>query len=141
MVTSTSPKIWALIGPKPGDNNQVLALCDALGWPTQHKRVYYRRGELFSNRFLGPNLVGLDRRRSDDFKPPWPDIIISAGRRNEPVARWIRRAAGKHPLRLIHLGRPWASLRHFDLVISTPQYHLPHVGNVLHKFQSQHQYL
>jgi len=58
--------------------------------------------------------------------------VISAGRRNEPVARWIRRAARPQRVRLVHLGRPWASLRHFDLVISTPQYQLPCVGNVLH---------
>ena len=132
MLKSTSPTIWALIGPKPGDNNQVLALCEALNWPTVEKRVYYRRGELLSNRFLGPNLVGLDRQRSADLKPPWPDLVISAGRRNEPVARWIRRAARPHRVRLVHLGRPWASLKHFDLIISTPQYQLPGVGNVLH---------
>jgi len=130
---TSQPIIWTLTGPKPGDNNQVNALAEALGWPVVEKRVHYRRGELFSNRFLGPNLVGLDRIRSAPIKPPWPDLIISAGRRNEPIARWIRRAAGpRHPVRLVHLGRPWASVGHFDLIVSTPQYHLPQVANVLH---------
>lgn len=109
----------------------MLALCEGLGWPTVEKRVYYRRGELLSNRFLGPNLVGLDRQRSAPLTAPWPDLVISAGRRNEPIARWIRRAARPHRVKLVHLGRPWAALRHFDLVISTPQYQLPGVGNVL----------
>ena len=26
--------------------------------------------------------------------PPWPELVITAGRRNEPVARWIQREAG-----------------------------------------------
>ena len=133
MSNTSQPTIWTLTGPKPGDNNQVSALAEALGWPVIEKRLYYRRGELLSNRFLGPNLLGLDRIRSAPLQPPWPDLVISAGRRNEPVARWIRRAAGRrHPVRLVHLGRPWASVGHFDLIVTTPQYHLPRVANVLH---------
>jgi hypothetical protein len=64
--------------------------------------------------------------------PPWPDLIISAGRRNEPVARWIQaQARPARPVRLVHLGRPWADPRHFDLVITTPQYRVPAQPNVL----------
>jgi mitochondrial fission protein ELM1 len=48
----------------------------------------------------------------------------------EPVARWIRRQAGGRT-RLVHMGRPWAPLEAFDLVISTPQYALPERDNVL----------
>ena len=51
-------------------------------------------------------------------------------RRNEPVARWIRRQAG-HTVRLVHIGRPWADPGLFDLIVTTPQYELPDGPNVL----------
>ena len=57
--------------------------------------------------------------------------MISAGRRNEPVARWIQRqSAGS--TRLVHIGRPWAPLDIWDMVITTPQYFLPQQANILH---------
>ena len=31
----SSPLLWLLLGHKAGDNNQVLALADALGWPRE----------------------------------------------------------------------------------------------------------
>jgi mitochondrial fission protein ELM1 len=57
--------------------------------------------------------------------------VIAAGRRSTPVARWIRRQS-RGRTRLVHLGRPWAPLACFDLVVTTPQYGLPARRNVLH---------
>jgi hypothetical protein len=48
------------------------------------------------------------------------------------VARWIKKAAGHHPVRVVHVGRPWSNLDHFDLVVTTPQYRLPDRPNVVH---------
>ena len=126
-----APRVWLLMGHKSGDNQQVLALAEALGWNHEIKRFAYRSSELLSNLLLGPNLLGVNHRNSSELGPPWPDLVISAGRRNEPIARWIQRQAAGQPVKLVHLGRPWAPLRRFDLVISTPQYNLPAGGNVL----------
>ena len=57
--------------------------------------------------------------------------MISAGRRNEPVARWIQRQSGGQT-RLVHIGRPWAPLAAWDLVVTTPQYFLPRQSNTRH---------
>jgi hypothetical protein len=122
--------VWLLLGHKAGDNNQVLALAERLGWPSEEKRIAYRPWELLSNRLLQVTLAGVDRRHSSPLEPPWPDLVISSGRRNEPVARWIRRRSGARA-RLVHIGRPWAPLEAFDLVISTPQYPLAGYPNVL----------
>jgi mitochondrial fission protein ELM1 len=119
-----------LLGQKPGDNGQVQALAEALGWPYESRRFVYRRTELVTNRLLGPTLAGVVGSRSSTLEPPWPDLVISAGRRNEPIARWIQRRADRR-VRLVHLGRPWASLDRFDLIITTPQYLLPDRPNVL----------
>lgn len=125
------PRVWALLGQKAGDNNQVLALAQALGSPFATRRIVNRPWELVTNRLAGTSLAGIDRRRSDALAPPWPDLVISAGRRNEPVARWIRKRSGGRT-RLVHIGRPWAPLAAFDLIVTTPQYFLPDLPNVLH---------
>ena len=124
------PRVWCLLGRKAGDNTQVLALAGALGWPIEEKRILARGWELLPHLLLGPNLAGIDRRRSSPLDPPWPDLVISAGRRNEPVARWIRRRAGGG-VRLVHVGRPWARPSCYDLIVSTPQYFLEPAPNVL----------
>lgn len=55
--------------------------------------------------------------------------MISAGRRNELVALWIKQHSPA--TRLVHLGRPWCHPRRFDLIITTPQYQLDAFSNVL----------
>ena len=35
------PRIWALLGARTGDNQQVSALADALGWPVEEKLLDY----------------------------------------------------------------------------------------------------
>lgn len=125
-----APVVWLLCGQKAGDNNQILALAETLGWPFIQKQMNYRPWELLSNQLLRVTLAGLDRTRSSRLEPPWPDLVITAGRRNEPVARWIRKHSGDHT-RLVHIGRPWASPELFDLVVTTPQYQLPKNDNVV----------
>jgi mitochondrial fission protein ELM1 len=127
------PKVWLLMGHKAGDNSQVLALGEALGWSFEIKRFVYKRTELLSNLLLGPTLAGVVLDQSSALEAPWPDLIITAGRRNEPIARWIQKqaAAEKH-VRIVHCGRSWAKIERFDLIVTTPQYRLPQRPNILH---------
>lgn len=125
------PRTWLLRGQKAGDNNQLIALADALAWPYEAHDLFYRSWELLSNQLLRVTLAGIDRERSSPLAPPWPDLILTAGRRNEPVARWIRKQTGGK-CKLVHIGRPWAPLDRFDLIITTPQYFVPRRNNVLH---------
>jgi mitochondrial fission protein ELM1 len=124
-------RTWLLVGHRTGDNAQVLALGEALGWPFEIKRFVYTRWEKVLSMAACTTLAGVVKERSSALGPPWPDLVITAGSRNEPIARWIRRQSGG-AARLVHLGRPWAALEHWDLVITTPQYHLPQRANVLH---------
>jgi len=125
------PRTWVLLGRKAGDNNQVLALADALGWPYEVREIRNRPWELATNLLAGTRLWGVDRPRSSALAAPWPELVLSAGRRNEPVARWLQRQSGGRA-RLVHIGRPWAPLAAFDLIVTTPQYFLPAAANVLH---------
>jgi mitochondrial fission protein ELM1 len=133
------PHTWLLLGHKQGDNGQVLALVEALGWPFEEKRIVYRPWELLTNRLVGVTLLGIDRQRSSPLEPPWPRLVISAGRRNEPVARWIQaQGGGRGRVKLVHVGRPWAPTDVFDLIVTTPQYALPERPNILHNEAPMH---
>ncbi len=80
---------------------------------------------------------GIDASRSDVLAPPWPDVVVSAGLKNEPVCRWIKARSGGRT-KLVFLGRTWARRSAFDLVVTTPQYRLPREPNVLHNLMTQH---
>lgn len=131
----TAPVVWLLMGNRAGDNSQVLGLGEALGWPLVEKHFEFQPWEKFVNLPWGAHLMGIKKERSTPMSAPWPDLVISAGRKNEPIARWVRARAlaeeGKHT-RLIHVGRPWAAPPNWDLVITTPQYRLPNDPNILH---------
>ena len=124
------PHTWVLMGRKEGDNRQLQALVEMLGWAYETKRFAYRRSELLTNLLLGPNLHGMRAGESSPLSPPWPDLILTAGRRNEPIARWIKRQSGGRT-KLVHLGRPWARPEAFDLIVTTPQYRLPPRANIM----------
>ncbi|MEE9412802.1 MAG: mitochondrial fission ELM1 family protein [Methylococcales bacterium] len=128
--TKRIPQVWVLMGHKAGDNNQLLALAEALEYPFTIKRMHYRSTELLTNLLLKTTLAGINKKLSSQLCEPWPDLVISAGRRNEPVAQWIKRESANQT-KLIHVGRPWAALEKFDLIVTTPQYQLLAAANVL----------
>ncbi|GEM_PF-98368 len=132
--TDKSHRIWLLQSHNIGDNNQTLALAESLGHPYETKRIVRRHKGLISRlawkQLLGVTLAGIDRSRSSPLAPPWPELVISASRTSEMVARWIARRSGGHT-RLVHLGSPKGPLEAFDLIIATPQHPLPERSNIL----------
>ena len=76
---------------------------------------------------LDPAALGAGR---GELVRPWPDIVLGIGRRSVPAARWIRDRAGGRT-RLVWLGRPRVALRHFDLVLASPQYAMPDAPNLV----------
>jgi mitochondrial fission protein ELM1 len=125
------PSVWALLGHRTGDNQQVETLADALGWPVQHKQLTWRKRSIgWTPRYgrMGPSLAPLTGEARALIAPPWPDLVLSVGWRSVPVARWIGRESGA---KLVHIGRPRAPLGELDLVLTTPQYRLPPAPNVV----------
>lgn len=122
----TTPSVWLLIGDKAGDAAQLRVFADALGWPAREIALETNRWRDLPNLLLGESLLS----SRVPFSPPWPDLVLWAGRRGTPIARWIRRASGGRA-RLVNLGRPWAPYGAIDLVIGMPQYRPPARDNVL----------
>ncbi len=57
------PKVWLMMGHRAGDNSQVLALAEALGWPYEIQRFVYKPYELLVNLTHGPTLKGVVKER------------------------------------------------------------------------------
>ena len=125
--TSDAP-VWVLLGKWHGDNQQLLAIAQALNRPFRVIALRFNPASL-----LPPALLGTSRlswRSEEPLAPPWPRVVLAAGRRGVPAARWIQRqSAGR--TRLISVNRPWSPMSWFDLIITTPQYALPARPNVL----------
>lgn len=128
--TDQQIRVWALLGAHRGDNNQVLALAEALGLPFERKQLRYNQLQRLQPALLGATLksVASDARAQLEGEPP--DLTISSGRRSVPVVRALRgRSGGK--MRAVHLGYPRLSPRHFDLVVPTPEYPVADAPNVV----------
>ena len=115
---------------RAGDNAQVLEIARRLGGDPVVKKVTFNALHNLPNWMLGASLASLVPEAQRQFVAPWPDLVIAAGKRTVPIVRWIRAASGGRT-KLVQIGRPRAKLAHFDLVISTPQYGLPRLPNVV----------
>ena len=123
------PRIWVLLGHRTGDNNQLLALAEALKLPfeTRALRFNWLRAAW---RLLGPSLVSVRKEARQALRPPWPDLVLGIGWRSVPVARWIKKQSGGRT-KLVRLGNPRAAASLFDLIVTTPQYPVGGAPNVL----------
>lgn len=126
--TGSAPRVWLLFGERRGDNAQVRALADMLGWPYEVKQLRWLPDYNVDPSEAGASLAGLDVAASDPLSPPWPDLVIGIGFRSAPISRWIAQQGGR--VINIRLGRPRTELKPYDLVITTPQYGLPPAPNV-----------
>jgi uncharacterized protein len=122
---------WILAEGRVGDDAQLVRLASALGWPYQILNVRRSLARVIVGRLL--DAIGL----AGPIPAPipadgcWPDLVLGAGGRSVSLARRIKAASGGRA-RVVFVGRPWAALDIFDLVITTPQYRLPVRPNVVH---------
>jgi mitochondrial fission protein ELM1 len=101
--------IWVLEDPRAGTAAQALGIAERLGAP--FRRLPLRFGPLAKLPWPWPTLAGLADRSA--FTPPWPRLVISAGRRSAPASRWLR-AQGA---RTVHAMRPGFGAKDFDLLV------------------------
>jgi mitochondrial fission protein ELM1 len=127
---TTTPTVWALLGRRAGDNAQILALAEGLGYRLERKQLRFNRLSALPNVLLGASLLSIAHDSRDLLRPPWPDAVVTAGRRSAPAARWVRERSGS-ATRLIHIGRPWGPTSWFDLIVTTPQYGLAAGPNIV----------
>lgn len=122
--------IWVLEDPRAGTANQALGIAERLGAP--FRRVPLRFGPLARLPWPWPTLAGL--ADSTAFAPPWPRLVISAGRRAAPVARWLRRRGA----RTVHCMRPGWGRDDFDMLVLGSHDKVGPSSNILEILGSSH---
>ncbi len=110
------PVIWVLVDRRPGSSNQALGVAEALGLPFVVKRLDYTRQIALPTLLKGFSLVGVSSHSRADLAPPWPDLVIAAGRRAAPVALAVKRRSGGHSS-LVQLMHPGIGADDFDLIV------------------------
>ncbi|TAL02934.1 MAG: nucleoside-diphosphate sugar epimerase [Rhodospirillaceae bacterium] len=116
----TASAIWVLTDDRPGTATQALAVAERLGRPFIEKRLRYDGLAKLPNALRGASLLGIDDASREALIPPWPDLVIGAGRRCAPVARWIKHQGAQvagHPVILVQVMHPGrAGAADFDLI-------------------------
>ena len=85
-----NPVIWTLTDNRPGNNSQVLGVGQHINYPTTRVEVTYNNF-FFLRLFLSnSSSIGFSRDTFSSAKPPWPDLVISAGRRAAHFASWVK---------------------------------------------------
>ncbi len=125
-----APRVWLVQSDKLGDNAQLRVLAEALGWPYEVRQVLMKPRYVFGKPRFRASIHHVDMARSDPLEPPWPDLVLTVGRRCAMVALWIRRRGGGKP-KIVLVGRPKKRLDAFDLVVAPPQFPVPEADNVI----------
>lgn len=122
--------VWVLLGQRTGDNNQLLRLAREIGLPMRTLELRYNGLYRVPPALLGASLATLTSDSRSRIRPPWPRLVLGIGNRSVPVALAIRKLAGGRA-KLVRLGNPRLDPSKFDLVITTPQYHVRDAPNVV----------
>ncbi|MBI5163059.1 MAG: mitochondrial fission ELM1 family protein [Magnetospirillum sp.] len=86
--------VWVLADDRAGNVAQGLGVAEALGLPFLVKDIRYGRLGRLPNPLRGASRIGLTAESAALLTSPWPRLVIAAGRRTAPVARWIKRQSG-----------------------------------------------
>ncbi|NKD54004.1 nucleoside-diphosphate sugar epimerase [Haematospirillum sp. H4485] len=121
LVDPVDPVVWVLTDDRAGNVSQATGVAEALGWPFEVRPIHYTALGHMPNLLRGASLLGISNEScvllETTLTPDQtPDLVIAAGRRTAPVARWIKRRAGK-PCFLCQIMWPgMPGISDFDLV-------------------------
>ncbi|MDF2234916.1 mitochondrial fission ELM1 family protein [Albimonas sp. CAU 1670] len=120
--------VWVVTDGRPGNEGPALALARAMeahGWaPAEIRRATPRRGPArlpaMAWAAIPPRVGGWPFSALEDagaaLSRPWPELVISAGRRSAPVAAAMRRLSGG-ATRAVQILNPGMRLSDFDAVV------------------------
>lgn len=135
--TSDYPSTWLLLDDRAGNRTQVSGIANRLGWPCEVKEIRYNALAALPNQLLRNKLWHLTPDSKEKLKAPYPQLVISAGRRTAPVALNIRQHSPE--TRLVHCMWPDIMPGQFDLIIA-PEHdkHKRTAANMLYTLGAPH---
>ena len=108
---------WWITTGEAGFRTQARGLAQAVAPGAREKIIGLTAPWSLAPPALWPlTLRGLDAGK-DRLTPPWPDLVVSCGRRAAKAAIAVKRASGGRTL-AVHIQNPLAPLKEFDLVIA-----------------------
>ncbi len=124
------PPVWVLADDRPGNAAQCLGVAEALGLPFVIKDVRYTPAGGLPNLLRGRSLWGVTQGTRAALAPPWPRVVVGAGRRTAPVGRWLKRRSNCVLVQLMDPGPPGRA--DFDLIaVAHHDLRAPDAANVL----------
>lgn len=131
------PRIWVLADDRTGNATQAIGVAEALGLPFEIKEIHYDRRGRLPNLLRGASLLGVEPASRDVLTPPWPDVVIAAGRRTVPVARYLKRLNGGRTF-LVQIMWPGHPVKDLDLVAVPRHDRVPDLPNVMRILGAPH---
>ena len=134
-VTALQSNTWVLLSHAAGDNDQSMALAEALDRPAVIKHLDWRVANASEDRAVIRRLLAetpeARRWRSDiGLQAPWPRLVICCGRRSTRAGFWIKRQSGGYT-KVVCIGRARRPVASYDLLVAPPQFSLPERSNVV----------
>ena len=86
--------IWILADDRAGNVNQLLGIAEALDEPYERKEIRYTKWVKLPNFLRGASFIGITKESKAGLKGPYPQLVLSAGRRTFPVALAIKKLSG-----------------------------------------------
>ncbi len=123
IINQGDPKqCWVISDGRAGTENQALGLAEAVGLPITLKRVNPRTPWRWLPAALCPALTQRGRalprlsRPEDEVSPPWPELLIGAGRLAIPYSLAIK-ALSQGKTFTVQTQDPRIHCSHFDMVV------------------------
>ncbi len=110
--TSSPSSCWIITEGLIGTENQCIGVGNALGVPYDVKRISLKQPWKSLSPFLGFETCN---SFTEPLSPPWPDLLITSGRKSISASRYIKKQSSGKTFTL-HIQDPRVSTGHFDLV-------------------------
>lgn len=127
---AAAPCTWVLLGDKGGDNGQVETIVAALPWPVTYKHLQMKPQWVQGKPKYCATVDHLDLAASDPLEGPWPDLVITIGRRPSMAALWVKAQSGGRT-KIVLVGKPSGPMGDFALVIAGAENQMPPLDNFL----------
>lgn len=107
--------VWVLFDDRAGNNNQSESLAKLITKSYQIKHLKYNKFINLPSLLHFSSLIGINKDAKTQIASPWPNIVISAGRRGAITARFIKKQSPT--TKLIQIMWPGYGAADFDHII------------------------
>jgi len=111
-------EIWLLLDDRKGNSSQVLGVAKFIkSHNIVHKQISYNSFANLHNLLLKFNILHVKNICKQQFKPPWPKLIIGCGRRSTPIGLWIKKQSNNYS-RYVQIMWPGYPYKNIDLIFT-----------------------